>query len=351
MTEMGTNRFYSYRFMERGVLYLISRPTKTWRAWATHAFVVLRNKLNCWIWMSLMLCRTNETKTENSASNVRIEQRIEIYFNHFRTYHNSQPKLLQLNRPFKFKLIACFFFPFFFNQSGERCYTPDDSFGICVLLPQCPSLVNFYGQYQNDRRAINYLLAAQRNCGVRSIRRNPIVCCSEPIINRPQRPDFTDLFTERPDSFTEIPMEVPTTIIEITEQPTTEITIFPTAPPPTPDPSSRLNNQPCIEPMGARGTCRNIKQCPAILNEFLARSKDNAYIQYLRESNKKCEGVQPFICCPFENRPSTNAANVNLQGRLLTPEEGCGSSNATVRKIVGGTTAKAGEFPWMTLIG
>lgn len=204
--------------------------------------------------------------------------------------------------------------------------------------------MNFYGQYQNDPRAINYLLMAQRNCGTRSIRRNPLVCCNDPIINRPvQRPD---MFTERP---MEIPME-PSTSTQMIERQT--LPQFPTLPPttervtpaPTPAPASRLNNQPCNDPKsGVKGTCQSIKECPVILNEFLSRTKDAAYIQYLKDSNKNCQNVQPYICCPLENGSSNNAPNVSLQGRLLTPQEGCGTSNATVRKIVGGTTAKPGK--------
>lgn len=131
---------------------------------------------------------------------------------------------------------------------------------------------------------------------------------------------------------------------------TESLPTFPTLPPTTerttssPDPSSRLIDQPCNDPRsGVKGTCQSIKQCPVVLNEFLARTKDSAYIQYLRESNTKCQSVQPYICCPLENKSSGDASSVSLQGRLLTPEEGCGSSNATVRKIVGGTAAKPGS--------
>lgn len=201
---------------------------------------------------------------------------------------------------------------------------------------------------------------AQRNCGIRSVRRNPLVCCNDPIINRPPRPDR---FTEEPNPFTETPEEFPqelSTITidiydELTTEPTTSTTSTTTVPstmPSTSAPTSRLNNQPCNDPSGVKGTCKNIKQCPVILNEFLSRSKDTAYIQYLRESNTKCESVQPYICCPLENGPSTDESpNVNLRGRLLTPEEGCGVSNTTVRKIVGGQTAKPGQYNWMTLLG
>lgn len=37
--------------------------------------------------------------------------------------------------------------------------------------------------------------------------------------------------------------------------------------------------------------------------------------------------------------------------QILTPDTGCGFSNVTQRRIVGGTPAKLGAFPWMALIG
>lgn len=35
----------------------------------------------------------------------------------------------------------------------------------------------------------------------------------------------------------------------------------------------------------------------------------------------------------------------------MTVEEGCGFSNATHKRIVGGQKAKPGAYPWMALIG
>lgn len=40
-----------------------------------------------------------------------------------------------------------------------------------------------------------------------------------------------------------------------------------------------------------------------------------------------------------------------LQGRLLAPNEGCGVSNVTHNRVVGGVPAKKGAFPWMALLG
>lgn len=40
----------------------------------------------------------------------------------------------------------------------------------------------------------------------------------------------------------------------------------------------------------------------------------------------------------------------DLEGRLLTPKEGCGYSKVAHKKIVGGTTAEVGAWPWMSLV-
>lgn len=35
------------------------------------------------------------------------------------------------------------------------------------------------------------------------------------------------------------------------------------------------------------------------------------------------------------------------KGRLLTPEEGCGQSKVVNTRIIGGTRAKVGAWPWL----
>lgn len=40
-----------------------------------------------------------------------------------------------------------------------------------------------------------------------------------------------------------------------------------------------------------------------------------------------------------------------INGRLLTPAEGCGHSPLGNNRIVGGSVAKTGAWPWMTLLG
>lgn len=81
------------------------------------------------------------------------------------------------------------------------------------------------------------------------------------------------------------------------------------------------------------------------------KNKDPDYVQYIKRSNENCRKIQPFICCPLEDRSiapletteSPKEPSVSIQGRLLLPNEGCGFSKAKTTKIVGGQTAKKGE--------
>lgn len=49
--------------------------------------------------------------------------------------------------------------------------------------------------------------------------------------------------------------------------------------------------------------------------------------------------------------PLQNVTVQQINGRLLTVEEGCGLSKVTQSKIVGGGVAKNGAWPFMALLG
>lgn len=47
----------------------------------------------------------------------------------------------------------------------------------------------------------------------------------------------------------------------------------------------------------------------------------------------------------------TSVGRTDIQGRLLTPEEGCGYATITLDKRYHTGTAKNGAWPWITLLG
>ncbi|GAB0094788.1 venom serine protease Bi-VSP-like [Sergentomyia squamirostris] len=226
------------------------------------------------------------------------------------------------------------------SGQGEECMTADRTRGVCQLLPNCPSLVQIYSTNRGNPLIINYLITSQRNCGNRNLNRNPIVCCANseaPVQTTPQPP----------------PPPPPTT--------------RPPPPPPTTQPFP-VSSSSCNDPAGNPGVCVNIKDCPPVLNDFLARQNDANYVRYIQQSNANCNYVQPFICCPQSSpveqttrpptsatRPPTSPTTRPIQPtgaiHLITPEEGCGFSNKTHNRVVGGVDAELGAWPWMTLLG
>lgn len=262
-------------------------------------------------------------------------------------------------------------------ETGEQCYSPSGSYGICVVLPQCPSLIYYYGQSQGNRQVINYLLATQRNCGNRRIGNNPIVCCDNPVINQPQPVTTQSPYQPQPVTTQspyqpqpEIPPEVPVTQPPVTQRPTERSTTRWTTPQtitvaPTSRTDSQTGGKSCSDPNGEAGICTNIKQCPSVLNKFIESSNDPRYIRFIKISNSICDNIQPFICCPIEKtneetstpetilpnepvepvepiEPNRTPNSNSIQGRLLTLEEGCGYSANSSTRIVNGKAAKIG---------
>lgn len=197
--------------------------------------------------------------------------------------------------------------------SGEPCKTVNNADGACAMLSNCPSLVKFVNQYKDDQRTMSLMETAQNNCGSN----NPLVCCKDPILN-----------SEEPTASSSRASSSP-------EKSARAATLF------------SSSNMPCRDPHGSVGLCKNLNDCPAIKNQFASKSAD--FFQYLKQSNLKCRNIEGAVCCPSSTR-STDTSPHGFQGRLITSEEGCGSPNGTVRKIVGGTTARPGEFYTMELL-
>lgn len=140
---------------------------------------------------------------------------------------------------------------------GERCITPNNYYGICVLLPQCPAIVNYYGQNPNHPTVINFLLTAQRNCGTRSIQQNPLVCCLDSgYYNRPQpkpqpQPQPQPVYRPQPTTqpiYRPVPQPTSQPVYRPVPQPTSQPIYRPVPQTTIPSPIYRPEPQPIIPP-------------------------------------------------------------------------------------------------------
>ncbi|XP_070505080.1 phenoloxidase-activating enzyme-like [Chironomus tepperi] len=189
------------------------------------------------------------------------------------------------------------------KSQGESCTTHNKLRGECIILPSCNSLISLYRQDRSEN-TINILRENQKSCGTRKVGKNPLMCCSDGV-----------------------PQQV--------------------APP-----VNQNNGPPCRTPDNLNGFCINVKQCPIILNTFLQRQKDPEYVQYIRNSNARCEYLKYFaqtICCPNDAPPATQPppppqstpATLSTRSQLFAPPQ-CGISKVPHNRVVGGAPAKKG---------
>lgn len=90
------------------------------------------------------------------------------------------------------------------------------------------------------------------------------------------------------------------------------------------------------------------------MDQYAARRGDQELIRFIRASNKNCNYAETVVCCPDTDesvKPSPTTSAPSLPPRLLTPVEGCGFSNASHNRVVGGVDAQKNAWPWMTLLG
>jgi Trypsin len=80
-----------------------------------------------------------------------------------------------------------------------------------------------------------------------------------------------------------------------------------------------------------------IRECPRIRNTLVQQKSDDAYIEYVKQSNAACNYVRPFVCCEPTSAPSKKST--------------CGASPKTQNRVVGGDAASLGSWPWVALLG
>lgn len=162
-----------------------------------------------------------------------------------------------------------YFFKYFI---GERCNQPNNNPGACQALSKCQPLFEFYNANRGNSEAINTLVQSQKNCGSRSINREPIVCCGSTQTQA-------------------------TTVAPQTKSGTG-----------------------CNDPNGVAGQCTEIRQCPVILNEFISRQSDPQYVRYIQNSNARCNNIGQSICCPPQGQQNTQAPPTQAPTQAPTPK-------------------------------
>lgn len=140
-----------------------------------------------------------------------------------------------------------------------------------------------------------------------------------------------------------------TTTTTIAPQPTRPTTARPT----TRGTSVTANTPPpfdvnklCLSPEGVPGDCRNIRDCPILLQRLQAEGSSEEFVSYVQHSNVICAGRSEEICCLDENLANMDALAVLLpepKPRLLAIEDGCGFSNTSSKRVVGGEPAPKGD--------
>nr|XP_023017811.1 venom protease-like [Leptinotarsa decemlineata] len=126
---------------------------------------------------------------------------------------------------------------------------------------------------------------------------------------------------------------------------------------------------PCFTSRNEYGLCTNIYDCEVILNLVKTRSQDPETRLYLQASTCLRTDKLVMVCCPQTanvktidddrnsngDNESTDAISRNndvkeKKAQLLSKPD-CGLSNVTNARVVGGTPAKLGEFPFIVALG
>lgn len=104
----------------------------------------------------------------------------------------------------------------------------------------------------------------------------------------------------------------------------------------------------------------DVADCPSILNEFREKQRRTKveYYAYLNltihQSQRNCEKIDQFVCCPQDPQLEQEAIPAIFSGSVnaeLNPPE-CGRpTNLDGNRVLGGSNAPVGAWPWMALYG
>lgn len=181
------------------------------------------------------------------------------------------------------------------NVQAQYCVTPLSEYGACVILTQCPYVVELYGVNNGNAQALQYLLGAQRSCGTHSVNGNPVVCCAKPVVYGQTMVQSTQSPpTEQP---------VTPTLSTTSRRPRPPRPVRPVTPSSVTEPNwppiqQVQTGEKCTDPNGIDGVCKGVRRCRFILNEYSLKKGEQSYIKYLQRSNEICSFEPTNVCCP-----------------------------------------------------
>lgn len=74
----------------------------------------------------------------------------------------------------------------------------------------------------------------------------------------------------------------------------------------------------CTTPKQQLGDCKNIKQCPALLQLLNKRPLSASNADFLRRSQCGFEGTDPKVCCPLTNNENVQTTPKPSRGDSIT---------------------------------
>ncbi|XP_061402629.1 serine protease easter-like [Musca vetustissima] len=102
-------------------------------------------------------------------------------------------------------------------------------------------------------------------------------------------------------------------------------------------------NEQCMTPDRANGLCRNLVECPQLLQMLRNTNRSPQETQYLQQSMCDQVGSMVYVCCKLESAVSARSSS-----NLLPTTRDCGKSFDN--RIYGGNVTRIDEYPWLALI-
>ncbi|XP_014271284.1 venom protease [Halyomorpha halys] len=106
---------------------------------------------------------------------------------------------------------------------------------------------------------------------------------------------------------------------------------------------TKRQDEDCTTLDGVPGNCISIRSCLSLLSLLIQAAQNQEIASFLRRS--KCGGYAE-VCCPREE-VITKTPN-QVTGQLV---KGCGKTNVSINRLVGGVPAHLGAWPWIAALG